>query len=118
MVVSPWLPDRIIKETTHSCTRETSKPRTNLIVKLWFVAVQAASELLHIHDARDRLDGAGDLRRDLEAAGQLHLDLGLEVEHHDQRDLAVAVGAGRGDGTADLRHGAVRSGHVGAGETL
>jgi hypothetical protein len=32
----------------------------------------------HVHHARDRLDGAGDLRGDLEAAGQLHFDLGFE----------------------------------------
>src|SRR4029077_17057633 len=28
------------------------------------------------HHARHRLDGAGDLRRDLETSGKLHLDLG------------------------------------------
>ena len=34
-------------------------------------------ERLHALHARHRLDRAGDLRRDLEAAGQLHLDLGV-----------------------------------------
>src|SRR6266702_7826260 len=66
-------------------------------------------QLLHVDDARDRLDRAGDLRRDLEAAGQLHLHLGLEVEHDHQRDLAVAIRARRDAGTADSWRGAVRA---------
>ena len=39
--------------------------------------------------AGHRLDGAGDLRRDLEAAGQLDLDLGALAQHQHHRDLTV-----------------------------
>ena len=45
-------------------------------------------DLLH---ARHRLDGARDLRRDLVAAGQLHLDVGVLVEHQHQDDLGIAL---------------------------
>ena len=58
----------------------------------------AAADGLHRldrHHARHRLDGAGDLRRDLEAAGQLHLDLGALRQHQHQRDLAVGLVAVR-----------------------
>src|ERR1043166_7788911 len=46
---------------------------------------------MHVEHARHRLDGAGDLRRDLEAARQLDFDLGAaaKLEHH--IDLAVAL---------------------------
>jgi NAD(P) transhydrogenase subunit alpha len=37
-------------------------------------------QLLHFDDARHRLDGAGDLRRDIEAAWKLDLDLGVVGE--------------------------------------
>ena len=50
---------------------------------------------LHVDHARHRLDRAGDLRRDLEAARQLHLHLGFEVEHHHQRHVAVGAARGR-----------------------
>src|SRR5262245_33891297 len=43
------------------------------------------------HHARHRLNGARDLRRDLETSGKLHLDLGALAEHQDQRDLAVVL---------------------------
>src|SRR6266545_4172521 len=36
-----------------------------------------------------RLDGTGDLRRDLEPARELHLDLGPFAQHQHERDLAV-----------------------------
>src|SRR5687768_5378698 len=46
---------------------------------------------LHLNHARHGLDGAGDLRRDLEAAGQLDLDLGTVAEHQHHADLTVAL---------------------------
>src|SRR5262245_9782233 len=42
--------------------------------------------------AGNGLDRARDLRRHLEAAGQLHLDLGARVEQERQADFAVALG--------------------------
>src|ERR1700722_7544299 len=47
---------------------------------------------LYFHHARHGLDGAGDLRGDLVAAGQLELDLSAGAEQRDDRDLAVALG--------------------------
>src|SRR5262245_56533030 len=49
------------------------------------------SERLHLDHARDRLDGARDLRRDLEAARQLHLDLGALAQHEHYGDFAVTL---------------------------
>jgi hypothetical protein len=42
---------------------------------------QRKSKRLHLDDAGDGFDRAGDLRRDLEAARQLDLDLGASAEH-------------------------------------
>src|SRR5271169_1998640 len=47
------------------------------------------SERLDRHHARHRLDGAGDLRRNLEASRQLHLDLVAVTEHQHHRHFAV-----------------------------
>src|SRR5689334_16701493 len=41
-------------------------------------------------NAGHRLDGAGDLRRDLEAAGQLDLDLAAVLQEQHHADLAIA----------------------------
>src|SRR5437879_2388857 len=49
---------------------------------------------LHVDHARYRLDRARDLRRDLEAARELHFHLGFEVEHHYQRHVAVGSSPG------------------------
>ena len=46
---------------------------------------------LHVRHARHRLDRARDLRRDLEAAGELHFDLDFEIAHQHQRYVAVAI---------------------------
>src|SRR3954470_18744792 len=51
-----------------------------------------ALERFHALDARHRLDRAGDLRRDIEAAGQLDLDLGVLGQHQHHADLAVPLG--------------------------
>jgi len=48
--------------------------------------------------SRHRLDGAGDLRGDLESPRQLDLDLGALIEHQDHRHLAIGLrraGSGR-----------------------
>src|ERR1700709_2123663 len=54
---------------------------------------RTGSKQLHVfdrHDAGNRLDGPGDLRRDLEPPRQLHLDLApLALEHENKRDLAL-----------------------------
>src|SRR5262249_2067998 len=50
-----------------------------------------ALHCLDFDDARHRLDGAGDLRRDLVAAGKPDLDLGAGIEQQDDVDLAVAL---------------------------
>src|SRR5262249_49940092 len=58
-------------------------------------------------DAGNRLDGAGDLRRDLEAARELDLDLGAFVQQEDERDLAVRLllsGTPVGRAFQPLRH--------------
>src|SRR4029077_9673280 len=49
---------------------------------------------LDLDDARNGLDSAGDLRRDLETAGQLHLDFRATLEQEDHADLAIAVRVG------------------------
>src|SRR4029077_4700889 len=54
------------------------------------------SERLHVHHPRHRFDRAGDLRRDLEAAWELHFDFGLQVEHDDQRHVAIGTARRRG----------------------
>src|SRR3954469_22296560 len=48
-------------------------------------------ERLYFDHARNGLDGAGYLRRDLEAAGQLHLDLGALAKQQHHRDFAVTL---------------------------
>src|SRR6478752_1398652 len=56
------------------------------------VPAAPASHLADFDDALDRLDCAGDLRRHLEAARQLDLDLAAPgIELQDQRDLALAA---------------------------
>ena len=59
----------------------------------------SASQRLDRDDAGNGLDGAGDLGRDLEAAGQFHFDLVAVRQHQNHRDFAVAV-IGRGAGGA------------------
>ena len=51
----------------------------------------AQSERLHLHYTRYCLDGSGNLRRNLEAARQLHFAFGALPEYQHHADLAVAV---------------------------
>src|SRR3569833_2792083 len=46
---------------------------------------------LYVEHAGHRLDGAGDLRRDLKAAGQLDLHLSAAAELENHADFAVAL---------------------------
>src|SRR5271154_5008600 len=50
-----------------------------------------ALKRLDRHHARYRLDRARDLRRNLKAPRQLHLDLVAVAEHQHHRDFAVAL---------------------------
>src|SRR5258708_5133484 len=54
--------------------------------------VRNALNQLDIQHARHRLDGAGDLRRDLEASRQSDLDLGAATELKHHADFAVTLG--------------------------
>src|SRR5216684_6675132 len=50
-----------------------------------------ALDELDVEHARHRLDGAGDLRRDLEASRQSDLDLGAAAELQHHADFAVTL---------------------------
>ena len=49
---------------------------------------------LDVEHARHRLDGAGDLRRDLEAPRQFHFDFRAALEQEHDAYFTIAIGVG------------------------